>query len=303
MFGLISNNRAIRRITTSFGSLFTNIVMVRYDNSGIENSRIIVPVQMGQKEKFVQILEGDPLDDKSIQISLPILSYSLKGINYDSSRKNQSTIMNYSYNSNTGLNTQYTPVPYDFDFEVCIYVRNIEDGTQIIEQILPFFTPDYTIRVVLSPQLNIIKDIPIVIDNITYEVSNDGNKSTETRSVIWTLNFKVKGWLFGPASINTNGIIKETITNLYYISSSQNINLVMNLHTGNGNYQLGEIVFQSNNTIQNADATAKVSNWSNTTGKLFITDIQGNFSTSIPVYGVVTGTNYIPINYEIGNAY
>lgn len=260
---------------------------------------MVVPAQFGQKEKFIQVLDSDPLDDKSIQISLPQMSYALMGMRYGSKRKQQTTLTNFS-NVNGSLNTQYVPVPYDFDYELYIYVRNIEDGTQIIEQILPFFTPDYTMKIMHSPSLGISKDVPVIINDVSYEVDNKGAHDGETRKVIWTIKFTVLGWLFGPAKIDTHGIIKEVFTNLYDTSiiTGKNINLVMDLNSGNGTFMQGETVYQGN-TIHTAVATATVIDWSLDTGKLYITDATGLFESNQLVYGTQTNASFLPINYEI----
>src|ERR1700722_7993729 len=127
MFGSIFYNRTFRKIATAFGSLFTNTTLVRFNNDGTENERFIVPFAWGQKEKFQQSLQGDPQHDKKIQITLPTMAYNFMKMRYDPDRKQQSTIQNINQTPSKNILTQYMGVPYNFDFEVYVYTRTIED--------------------------------------------------------------------------------------------------------------------------------------------------------------------------------
>ena len=163
-------NRVIRNITTGFGSIFSNIVLARYNyqtNPWIEQERFLLKFVFGQKEKFIQALEGDPTNSKKVQITLPIAAFNFLGLQYDKNRKNQTTLQNFNLNNSGNLLTQYNPVPYNFHYQVYIYVRNIVDGEQILEQILPFFTPDYTLNLNLIPSMNISQAIPVVLNSCT----------------------------------------------------------------------------------------------------------------------------------------
>lgn len=298
MFGQIFSNRVIRKIITGFGSLFTNTTLVRFNRDGSEQERLVVPIAFAEKEKYIQVLEGDPLADKNISITLPQMSFDLKGIKYDPTRKLQTTEMNYAKSTSTGeILTQYVPVPYNFDFSLYIYVRNVEDGTQIIEQILPFFTPDYTMRITLVPSMGITKDIPIILNDTEYEVDNTGpHDGLDTRTVIWTLNFTVKGYLFGP--VNNGHIIKEAITNLFDWVNTDGKNLYLVLQPGTlGTFKPGELLTQNN--LRTPNATATILNWSPTTNRLYVDNVEGIFSTNSLIVGVVSGATATLINYEI----
>lgn len=300
MFGAIYYNRVIRKITVGFGSLFTNLTLVRYNyNNGTQTEvqRTLVPIVEGQKEKYIQALEGDPLNDNKIQIKLPILAYSLLGMTYDATRKGQTTLQNAATNSN-GITSQYIPVPWNFNFEVYIYVRNIEDGTQIIEQILPYFTPDYSLILNVVPNMNIQQSIPFTLDNISYEVANEAPARTlDSRVVIWTLTFTAKGWLYGPNT--SSNIIKEAIVNIYNIDpvSETDVSLVLNSN-GIGDYLYNEIVYQGK-SLETATATAIAQNWTNSTKILIVKNATGMFYTNEPLVGVQSGSTYNVINYQI----
>ena len=284
-------HRIIRKMVVGFGDLFNDIDLIRYNPDGSEAQRQKVPLAYSSKERYVTRLETDPELDKKVQITLPRMSFELNGLSYDSSRKQITNIKNFapSQKADTIL-SQYNPVPYDFDFSLFIYVRNIEDGTQIIERILPFFTPDYTIKLNLIPEMGVIKEIPVLLKNTDYEVRYEGPREQETRVIIWTLNFTVKGFVYGPTS--EPKIIKKSITNIYDNSISDSNVIEFNLVPGGlGNYQEGEYVYQGFG-LDNATASAKVLTWDLNTVKLHVDSLNGNFVTSKPVYGARTGAVY-----------
>ena len=143
-------NRSIRKIVVAFGTIFNDIQLQRYTKDGNTKKEIFrVPLSYGSKERYLTQITSDPTLTKTINVTVPRISFELTGMSYDSSRKQQSLIQNFALNANGGINTQYTPVPYDFNFSMAIYVRNTEDGTQIVEQILPFFKPDLLLLLIL----------------------------------------------------------------------------------------------------------------------------------------------------------
>ena len=207
----MSYNRVIRNITTGFSDLFSNITLVRYNPDDTEQERFVVPIAHAAKELYVMRLQGDPDADKKIQMTLPRMSFEMTGISYDHTRKQNTNIKNFHQIGDT-VNSQYNPVPYDIDYSLYIYVRNIEDGTQLIEHILPFFTPDYTIKIDLIPKMGITKEIPIILNDTSYDITYEGDSGSDTRMVIWTLNFKAKAFLYRDVSVS--GLITHTITNI-----------------------------------------------------------------------------------------
>ena len=109
------------------------------------------------------------------------------------------------------VNFNYTPVPYNIDLQLYLFTATAEDGLQIIEQILPYFQPDYTVTINMVPNLDIKRDIPIVLGNISYEDSYDGD-FTSRRSVIYTIDFTAKTYLFDP--MNNQVLLKKLQTDL-----------------------------------------------------------------------------------------
>ena len=206
-------NRTIRKIVVAFGTVFNDIYLVRYTKDGLTAKETIkVPLNWGAKEKYITRLTSDPTLTKSIATTLPRISFDMTGMSYDSSRKLPTTMRNFSANNSTTVKTQYVPVPYNFDFSLSIYVRNTEDGTQILEQILPFFTPDFSVTVDFVPSMDPKYDMPIILNSVSNEVDYEGEMMT-TRMIIWNLEFTAKGHIWPP--VKTGKVITTANTNLF----------------------------------------------------------------------------------------
>ena len=286
-------NRIIRKLVVGFGNLFDNITLVRYESDDTEAERFIVPLTYASKEDYVMRLQDDYNLDKKIQTTLPRMSYYMTGFSYDATRKQNTNIRNFVATGGAAT-SQYNPVPYNFDFNLYLYVRNIEDASQILEHILAYFTPDYTIKLNLIPEMGVVKEIPVVLNSTTQDIDFEGNKDRDTRVIIWTLNFTVKGYIFGPVS--QVGLIKHSITNVYNeITTEQQVQFTMN-NTGVGDYQLGEFVYQGY-SLNTATATVKVIAWD--ASKLTLTQINGHFISSLPVIGARTNSNYSFTSYNL----
>ena len=211
-------NRSIRKIVVAFGTIFNDIQLQRYTKDGNTKKEIFrVPLSYGSKERYLTQITSDPTLTKSINVSVPRISFELTGMSYDSSRKQQSLIQNFALNANGGINTQYTPVPYDFNFSMAIYVRNTEDGTQIVEQILPFFKPDFTVTVDFITGMDQKYDMPITLNSVNTTTEYEGGLNDgSTRLILWDLDFTVKSYLW-PAVKTPKGLIGalNTTTGLY----------------------------------------------------------------------------------------
>jgi len=291
-------NRIIRKMVVGFGNIFNGITLTRYDKNENAVEEMKVPLAYAPKERYVMRLESDPDLDKKVQITLPRMSFEMTGLSYDSTRKQITNVKNYAPSGSADtILSQYNPVPYDFDFSLYLYVRNIEDGTQIIERILPFFTPDYTIRLNLVPEMGIVKDIPVLLKNTDYEINYEGDRDHEVRTIIWTLNFTVKGYIFG--AVSEPKIIKTAITNIFDATFIGNNTVAFNMDSGGfGSYQEGEIVYQGF-SLDNSTASAKVLYWEPNTRKLTLVDIQGHFTSDTPIRGQFTNANHNFNTYQI----
>jgi hypothetical protein len=206
-------NRTIRKIVVAFGTVFNDIYLVRYTKDGLTAKETIkVPLNWGAKEKYITRLTSDPTLTKSIATTLPRISFDMTGMSYDSSRKLPSTMRNFSANTANSIKSQFVSVPYNFDFSLSIYVRNTEDGTQILEQILPFFTPDFSVTVDFIPSMEPKYDMPIILNSVSNEVDYEGEMMT-TRMIIWNLEFTAKGHIWPP--VKTGKVITSANTNIF----------------------------------------------------------------------------------------
>lgn len=285
-------HRVIRKMVVGFGNLFNNITLVRYNPNLTEAERMLVPIVYATKEFYVRRLEDDPDLNKKVQVTLPRMSFEMSGLSYDSSRKQNTNFKQFAQTTQ-GLISQYNPVPYNFDFDLYIYVRNIEDGTQIIEHILPYFAPDYTIKLNLIPEMGIIKDIPVVLNSTSHDIVYEGDRESETRMIIWTLSFTVKGYVFGKTT--QTGQIRTSITNILNNITSDDVVQFNMANTGIGEYQTGEIVYQGYSAEQST-ASGRVVLWTNNI--LHLTNIQGNFVSDARIVGTRTNSNYLFTSYR-----
>ena len=198
----------IRKYVTLFGTLFDDINVVRTDSSGHMSAFIKVPITYSPKEKMLARVTGDPeLARQSGTPPLPIMAFEMTNITYDGSRKLNTVKRVAVANPDNPdiLKYQFNPVPYNFGFRLHVMCKNAEDGAKIIEQILPYFTPDWTTTVHLIPEMEITMEIPIVLNDISQDDVYEGEWK-ERRSLTWTLDFTLKGYIYGP--IKTGKIIK-----------------------------------------------------------------------------------------------
>ena len=215
MFGFQYYHQTIRKYIIMFGNLFNDIQVQRLTAAGAVQQTIKVPVAYGPKMKFLSRLSQDPNLDRDVAISLPRIGFELQAINYAAERKLTSTTRNVlvlNTDDQKVMKNQYVPVPYDLNITASIFVKNADDGTQILEQILPFFTPEWTTTINVIPSMNIKMDIPTVLQSVTYEDTYDGDFETR-RAIVWNLDFNVKGYLYGP--VRNTGIINRAFANLF----------------------------------------------------------------------------------------
>lgn len=291
-------HRIIRKVVIAFGNLFNDIKLARYDTAGNEQEHFLVPILYGGKEKYVSRLEGDPDLDKKVQVTLPIMSFEMTDMSYDASRKLNTNSKTTSHSASTNSNLAvYNPVPFDFDFSLWAYVRNIEDGAQLMEKILPYFTPDYTVNVNLVPEMGIVKQLPIVLKSVSHEVDYEGDYNTKVRSIIWTLNFTVKGYLYGPVS--EPKIIKTAITNIFDDTTLEYNNVTAIMSPGGlGDYLVDESVYQGY-SYDTATATGKVFSWYSDTKKLQLKNTVGHFVGGSPLKGMLSNSTWTPASFEV----
>lgn len=204
----------VRKSIVAFGNMFNNITIDRRNSSNNVVESIRVPLAYAPKQKLLARIEQQPdPDTKHVQVVLPRMSFEMMGIEYDPTRKISPIQQNRALNnSTTTLNQQYAPTPYNINMTLYIYSKNQDDGLQVLEQILPYFNPDYNLTLKAIPPLDIKNDLPILLENITYEDNYEGDFALR-RSIIWTLNFVMKLNFYGP--INKQGIIRKVIATTF----------------------------------------------------------------------------------------
>lgn len=283
-------HRIIRKLVVAFGSLFNDMRLVRYDqsnNSNIEIERITIPLMYASKEKFYMRISNAPDFINPVNLTLPRMAFEMNGISYDPLRKTSNFSEQFAEGLPLGLKkVRYTP--YNFDFNLYVFVRNTEDGAQIVEQILPYFTPDYTVTLDFVGINDMKLDVPIVFNSITYDDSHEGDPES-TRSIIWTLNFTAKGYLFGP--VGDIKMIRKAVANVYDSTFESNPLKQMTLESGAGNYKYNELVYQGNR-VDEATVTAYVKAWSNTTNTIVVYDTNGTFRPNTILVGASSGAKY-----------
>jgi len=222
MFGTYFYNESMRRMTIAFGQLFNKIKIKRKDSEGDIVQSMAVPLAYAPKEKFLVRLDQQPnLNEREMAITLPRMSFEISGITYDPSRKlNRIQKFKTVKAGEDGkvMTYNYMPVPYNISYNLNVYTATAEAGLQIVEQILPFFQPDYTVTVNAIPSMNIKRDVPIVLNSVNYDDSYSGD-FTSRRAVIYTLGFTAKTYLFGPAT--TQNVVKEVQTDLHTNSTGE----------------------------------------------------------------------------------
>jgi hypothetical protein len=201
MFGRTWNHDSLRKYIIVFGTVFNDIYINRLDNNEEIRQTLKIPLTYGPKDKVLARLEQSPRMDNQVGIVLPRISFEMTSLEYDPTRKlntlNKLTKQSATAGTDDEVKYQYQPVPYDMQFEMNILVKNAEDGTRIVEQIVPYFTPDFTVSVNLVPEVDNARDIPIILNSITSQDQYEGSFE-QRRALIWTLSFTMKGWLYGP---------------------------------------------------------------------------------------------------------
>ena len=209
MFGTYFYHQTSRKMVVAFGSLFNSIEVRRTNSAGSVIETLKVPLSYGPREKFLTRISADPALNPKIALSVPRMGFELTAMTYDGARKLNTMGRNVKAGT-TGLKKQFSPVPYNWDFSLYVYVKNAEDGTQILEQILPFFTPDFTVTMNLVSSMNEKRDIPLVLNAVSSEDTYEGDFASR-RSIIWTLSFIFKGFLYPDIADNAKVILSSVV--------------------------------------------------------------------------------------------
>ena len=210
MLGTYSYHEIIKKTVIGFGTLFNNIELRR--TSGSKTEVMKVPLAYGPKQKFLARLKavGDLTSKDQVQITLPRISFEIQGIQYDASRKVSPT-QYIRHTQSDGDNVKsYMPIPYNINFELAILAKNQDDSLQILEQILPHFQPSFNITLNLIPELGEKRDYPITLNSIDYDDQYEGDYDSR-RTLIYTLQFTAKTFLYGPVQSSEGELIRKAI--------------------------------------------------------------------------------------------
>jgi hypothetical protein len=193
-------NGTTRKYVALFGTLFNKMSITRENATGEQIQRLLVPISYGPAQAYLARMSQDPNLDKKSAVTLPRMSFEITGMNFDDQRKTPSANKHrHSLPSTKGTGTAdfvYTPAPYDINFSLTIMTKYAEDGSKIVEQIIPFFKPDFTTSVKVMPGMEPL-DIKLILNDVTSEdIYETDFKSRQT--LLWTLNFTMKAFFYGP---------------------------------------------------------------------------------------------------------
>lgn len=214
-----------RNTIVAFGSLFSDIKIARKNSEGVVSQTIAVPIAYAPKEKWIVKIDQDPTLENYTYTTLPRMSFEIVGFNYDSSRKMNRTSNITCSTGGDSMNRTFSPVPYDISINLYALTKTTEDGLQIIEQILPYFSPEMTMSFNAVPESNIVMDVPIVMNSLDVNDEYDGDFQTR-RFITYTMNFTLKTWMFGP--VTGSGIINQVFVN----TTHANLDMAGNTSTG-----------------------------------------------------------------------
>ena len=216
MLGNYFYHEITRKTVIAFGTLFNDIHVRHQDQAGNDISDIKVPVAYGPRQKFLARITQQAELNKATQITLPRMSFEITNISYDATRKAGITQTFKAADSTDGgkMKKVFMPVPYNLGFELNILVKLQDDGLQILEQILPFFQPAFTLSIDLVKSIGEKRDIPMILNSISQQDDYEVDFSTR-RALIYTLSFTAKTFMFGHIAKTPEGLIRKVQVDYY----------------------------------------------------------------------------------------
>lgn len=279
-----------------FGNMFNNITLLRMSSDGAtEVQRIKVPCEHAPKDKYVVRLNNDPDFQRQVQSILPRMSYEMVDMAYDPTRRQNMLLKQVRGKSSSGVSSQFTGAPYNIGVELSVLTKTIDDGDQIVGQILPYFSPDYTVTMSPVAELPFLKDFAIILDSVNRDITYEGNWES-TRTVLWTLKFTIKAYFFGP--VFDAKIIKKSIVNIFNDPSLVAGYVVKaNLGSGNGVFQIDDTVYQGDN-FQSASAYGIVIRHNPDIQHLTLSGAQGQFIVGGNIKGMSSNASYSIASFD-----
>tara|TARA_B100000686_G_C16711071_1_gene929152 strand:+ start:166 stop:1011 length:846 start_codon:yes stop_codon:yes gene_type:complete len=213
MLGNYFYHEIMRKTVIAFGTVFNDINVRHQDSTNRDISNIKVPIAYGPRQKFLARLQQQPDLNKAVQISLPRMSFEMTSIDYDSTRKSGVT-QTFKAQDGKKFKKVFMPVPYNLGFELNVLTKTQDDALQIVEQILPFFQPGFTLTIDLVKQIGEKRDVPLILQNISFTDDYEGNYETR-RALVYTFTFTAKTYMFGPIADTTDGLIRKVQLDYY----------------------------------------------------------------------------------------
>ena len=308
MFGTYFYHQTSRKMVVGFGTLFNSLEVQRTNSSDEVTEVIKIPLSYGPKDKMLTRISGDPNLNPKVALTVPRMGFELLSMTYDGTRKLNTMGRTVKGGSTAQtLKKQFNPVPYNWEFSLYIFVKNAEDGTQILEQILPFFTPDFTFSMTLISSMSIKHDIPLILNSVTCEDTYEGDFATR-RSIIWTLSFTMKGYLY-PNIVDNSAVIKDVTVDTHIMSEKQPADPIYFISEDSTAYSKNYLVLDKHEiddatrirvlTEDSSDATAAAPTVSRTNvvpkvSDVDITDDDFGFSETFSFYP--HGVTYDPVS-------
>jgi hypothetical protein len=231
----------IRKCIVGFGTLFSDIYIDRKQGDSVTGTtvqRLQVPLAYAPKEKWLVRIEQDPTLENNTYVSLPRMSFEIVNYAYDPMRK-LNRMQKITCGDGTTVTSMYTPVPYNIDISLYVLTKTQEDGLQIIEQILPTFTPEYTLTVNAIPDMNVKVDVPVILNGVSVMDEYDGDFQTR-RFVTHTLNFTMKAQMFGP--ITGQNVIQSVNAN---VGTNENFSSPNRIYVADGDLTTAQVTNES----------------------------------------------------------
>ena len=217
MFKDAQYHELIRKTVVAFGTLFNDMYVYRKNSTGKIIQKMKVPLAYGPKQKFLVRLDQDSArtaeDGKTTALTLPRIGFEMTTLTYDAPRKlNRIQKFRKSKSADSkSLQHSYMPVPYNIGFELGILAKSQDDGLGILEQILPYFQPSFNLPIKMIPDMDEIKDCPVVLNSVDYTDTYDGS-FLNRRYLEYRMQFTVKTYLYGP--VTNIGVIKKSIAEI-----------------------------------------------------------------------------------------
>jgi len=214
-------NESLRKLVVAFGSLFNEIYVIRKNKDGTENSKIKVPLIYSSKEKFIQRLEQQSgiSDNTKVEVSLPRMGFDMTAIDYDPTRHLNKLNKRLLRDVGSAEKETFQEVPYNVSFSLFAYTRNMDDNLQILEQIVPYFSPEFIVTLNMN-EIESKLDVPIVLGNVAVQETAEGN-FLDRRILASTYSFTCKTRLY--SKIEGSTLVVNSSSSLDQIVGSNDV--------------------------------------------------------------------------------